>query len=175
MTIFLFELSYVWGVLVFRDILKHVWVKSNQRLFEVKVMKKKLVITAALITIAIVVVFAIALNKPYKPVSFVADGDNFSATVENGGTLLLDLKNDNKHIEWLITQSPECYACDYSTVSESGTEFHIIALNHGEGVMKFQCLFDDGNVEQYELTLSISRHQKIYLQIDSVSFVRIIE
>ena len=138
-------------------------------------MKKKHVITAALITIAVVAVFAIALNKPYKPVSFVADGDNFSAAVENGGVLILDLKNDNKHIEWSVTQSPECYASDYSTVYESGTEFHIITLNHGDGVMRFQCLLDDGSVEQYELTLSISRHQKKYLQIDSVSFVKINE
>ena len=142
---------------------------------EVKEVKKNLVINAALMIIVIVVVYAIALSKPYQPVSFVAHGDNFSATVENGGTLILDLKNDNKHIEWSVTQSPEYYACDYSTVFESGTEFHIITLNHGEGVMRFQCSLDDGSVEQYELTLSISRHQKIYLQIDSVSFVRINE
>ena len=63
----------------------------------------------------------------------------------------------------------------HQRIIEIDDQIHIIALNHGEGVMKFQCLFDDGNVEQYELTLSISRHQKIYLQIDSVSFVRIIE
>ena len=39
--------------------------------------------------------------------------------------------------------------------------------------MEFQCTLGDGTVEQYELTLSISRHQKKYLQIDSVSFVRV--
>ena len=78
---------------------------------------------------------------------------------------------------WSIAELAEKveFSEERCTVYESGTEFHIITLNHGNGVMRFQCLLDDGSVEQYELTLSISRHQKIYLQIDSVSFVKINE
>ena len=135
-------------------------------------MKKKLSLIISLVIVAVLVVVVIALNRPYKPTSFVTDGDIFSATVENGDTLLLNLKNDNKIVEWSITQTPKNYASDYSTVTESVTEFHIIAMDAGEGMMEFQCALNDGTLEQYELTLSISRHQKTHLQIDSVSFVR---
>ena len=133
-------------------------------------MKKKLTILLVLAIIVLVVTAAILLNRPYKPTSFVADGEIFSATVENGSTLILDLDNDSKSREWSINQTPECFASDFSTVTENCSEFHIIALNDGKGVMVFQCVLDDGTVEDYELTLSISRHQKTYLQIDSVSF-----
>ena len=50
------------------------------------------------------------------------------------------------------------------------SEFHIIALNDGKGEMVFQCTNDDGRTDKYILELSISRHQKKYLQIDSISF-----
>ena len=133
-------------------------------------MKKKLTIRLVLAIIVLVVAAAILLNRPYKPTSFVADGEIFSATVENGSTLILDLDNDSKNREWLITQTPEYFTSDFSTVTENCSEFHIIALNDGKGVMVFQCVLDDGTVEDYELTLSISRHQKTCLQIDSVSF-----
>ncbi len=133
-------------------------------------MKKKLIILLVLAIIIVVVAAAILLNRPYKPTSFVADGEIFSATVENGSTLILDLDNDSKSREWSITQTPECFASDFSTVTENCSEFHIIALNDGKGVMVFQCVLDDGTVKDYELSLSISRHQKTYLQIDSVSF-----
>jgi len=136
-------------------------------------MKKRFTIIITFIIIAVAVVLALVVNKPFRPTSFVTDGEVFSATVENGGTLLLNLKNDNESMEWAIVQSPENYASDYSTVTESETEFHIIALDGGEGAMEFQCTLGDGTVEQYELTLSISRHQKKHLQIDSVSFVRV--
>lgn len=130
-------------------------------------MKKTLII---LLVLAIVVGATILLNRPYKPISFVTDGEFFSATVENGSTLILDLDNDSKNREWSITQTPEYFMSDFSTVTENCAEFHIIALNDGKGVMVFQCVLDDGTVEDYELSLSISRHQKTYLQIDSVSF-----
>lgn len=133
-------------------------------------MKKKLTILLVLAIIIVVVAAAILLNRPYKPISFVTDGEIFSATVENGSTLILDLNNDSKNREWSITQTPEYFMGDFSTVTENCAEFHIIALNDGKGVMVFQCVLDDGTVEDYALTLSISRHQKTYLQIDSVSF-----
>ena len=133
-------------------------------------MKKKLLILLVLAIIVLVVAAAVLLNRPYKPISFVADGEIFSATVDNGNTLILDLDNDSKNREWSITQAPECFTSDFSTVTENCSEFHIIALHDGKGMMVFQCVLDDGTVEDYELTLSISRHQKTYLQIDSVSF-----
>ena len=134
-------------------------------------MKKKLLILLVLAIIVLVVAAAaVLLNRPYKPISFVADGEIFSATVDNGNTLILDLDNDSKNREWSITQAPECFTSDFSTVTENCSEFHIIALHDGKGVMVFQCVLDDGTVEDYELTLSISCHQKTCLQIDSVSF-----
>ena len=135
-------------------------------------MKKKLLILLVLAIIVLVVAAAVLLKRPYKPISFVADGEIFSATVDNGNTLILDLDNDSKNREWSITQTPECFTSDFSTVTENCSEFHIIALNDGKGVMVFQCVLDDGTVEDYELSLSISRHQKTHLQVDSVSFVR---
>lgn len=38
--------------------------------------------------IALVAVLFIIMNKPYNPTSFVVDGEIFSATVEDGGTLI---------------------------------------------------------------------------------------
>ncbi len=136
-------------------------------------MKRKYTIIILFIIIAAVLTVAIKYNKPYKPTSFVIDGEIFSATVENGDTMLLDLQNDNKQTEWSITQTPECYTSDYSNVTQDVTEFHIIALDDGEGVMGFQCVTQSGTVKNYELTLSISRHQKTYFQIDSASFVEV--
>ncbi len=133
-------------------------------------MKKKLTILLVLAIIVVVVAAAILVNRPYKPISFVADGEIFSATVENGSTLILDLSNDSKNREWSISQTPECFTSDFNTVTENCSEYHIIALNDGKGVMMFRCVWDDGTVEDYELTLSISRHQKTCFQIDTVSF-----
>ena len=104
--------------------------------------------------------------------SFVADGENFSATVESGATLLLDLDNANENKVWSIIMEADIFASDYNTVTDNVSEFHIIALNDGKGEMLFQCENDDGTTEEYILGLSISRHQKKFLQIDSVSFIK---
>ena len=161
-------------VMVYNKLLNFVGVTGRSRnagcACEGNSMKKKLSLIISLVIVAVMVVVVIALSRPYKPTSFVADGEIFSATVENGSTLILDLDNDSKSREWSITQTPECFTSDFSTVTENCSEFHIIALHDGKGVMVFQCVLDDGTVEDYELTLSISRHQKTYLQIDSVSF-----
>ena len=69
-------------------------------------MKKRFTIIITYIIIAVAVVLALVVNKPFRPTSFVTDGEVFSATVENGGTLLLNLKNDNESMEWAIVQSP---------------------------------------------------------------------
>ncbi len=118
---------------------------------------------------------AIAFLRPYKPVSFVVDGDIFSAAVEDGATLILDLDNDSNRKKWSIIQSPEhlqCFVKDYVTVTENITEFHMIATDDGKDVMIFQSVSDDGTTENYELELTISRHKKSCLQIDTVSFVK---
>ena len=138
-------------------------------------MKKKVPAILLFIIICAVAALAIAFLRPYKPTSFVVDGDIFSATVEDGATLILDLDNDSNGKEWSIIQTPEhsqCFIKDFVTVTENITEFHIIAADDGKGVMTFQSVSDDGTTENYELELTISRHKKSCLQIDTVSFVR---
>ena len=133
--------------------------------------KKNIIIIISILLIAILAVVFI-INKPYKPKSFVADGEHFSATVEDGAALLLDLDNANEDKVWSIIKEADIFASDYSTVTENVSEFHIIALNDGKGEMVFQCANNDGTTEEYILSLSISRHQKKFLQIDSVSFTK---
>ena len=133
-------------------------------------MIKKRSVILAIAVIVIVAVTAIVTNQPYKPTAFAVDGENYSAMCGDGGSLLLDLNNANNSKEWSITQTPDCYASDYDVKTETVSEFHIIALSEGEGIMKFQCVNEDGTTENYELTLSISRHKKTHLQISFVSF-----
>ncbi len=131
-------------------------------------MKKKLPVILFVVIVVVVAVAIFAFNKPYQPTSFVADGENWSAAVENGSELILNLYD--KSTEWSVVSSPKCFSSDYTNVTENGTEFHIIALDDGEGEMLFHGTKSDGSIEEYILTLSISRHQKTVLQIDSVSF-----
>ena len=133
-------------------------------------MRKKLSVILAIAVIVIVAAAVIVTNQPYKPTTFTVDGENYSAICDDGASLILNLNNDNNSKEWSITQTPECYASDYDVKTETVSEFHIIALSEGEGIMKFQCVNEDGTTENYELTLSISRHKKTHLQIDFVSF-----
>ena len=133
-------------------------------------MKKKRFILFVLVLIITVGAAAIILTRPYKATSFVVDGDDWSATVVDGSSVLLNLNNDSKSKEWSITLEPEAFASDYHNILENVTEFHIIALSDGADEMVFQCTKDDGSTARYILALSISRHQKTRLQIDSVSF-----
>ena len=130
---------------------------------------KKVIILLTGVVCAAVGAAVMFLNRPYKPTSFVADGDNWSAKVVDGDSLLLELNNDNKSKEWSIASEPETFVSDYHNITENVSEFHIIALDDGNGEMEFQCTEDD-STDKYILELSISRHQKIYLQIDSISF-----
>lgn len=134
--------------------------------------KRSLIIAISVLVIALVAVLFV-MNMPYKPTSFVVDGEIFSATVVDGGTLILDLDNSNESKDWSIASEPETFASDYHNITENIAEFHIIALNDGKGEMIFQCTNDDGTTDKYILALSISRHQKIHLQIDTVSFTEI--
>ncbi len=147
-------------------------------------------------TLFIIAVIAIAVlgfvgwkeYSSYKPVSYVIDGEDFSASVVNGGELILDLpSNPTTGYTWVITEEPDIFASDYDTYSDTAgdsgllgaggiSEFHIIALGDGTGTMVFQYKrpWDGGDIAgTYELTLEISRHNKSYLQIDSVSFVQV--
>ena len=133
-------------------------------------MKKKRFIFFVLVLIITVGAAAIILTRPYKATSFVVDGDDWSATVVDGSSVLLNLNNDSNSKEWSITLEPEAFASDYHNILENVTEFHIIALSDGADEMVFQCTKDDGSTARYILALSISRHQKTRLQIDSVSF-----
>ena len=133
-------------------------------------MKKKRFIIFALVLIIAVGAAALLLNKPYKPTSFVVDGDHWSATVVDGSAVLLELDHDDRSKEWSVTLEPENFVSDYHTITENVSEFHIIALNDGTGEMMFQCTKSDGTTDKYILFLSISRHQKTHLQIDSISF-----
>ena len=133
-------------------------------------MKKKRFILFVLVLIITVGAAAIILTRPYKATSFVVDGDDWSATVVDGSSVLLNLNSDSNSKEWSITLEPEAFASDYHNILENVTEFHIIALSDGADEMVFQCTKDDGSTARYILALSISRHQKTRLQIDSVSF-----
>lgn len=135
-------------------------------------MSKKKIAIVTVISATVILVAVLVINKPYKPTSFVADGENFSATVESGATLLLELDNAKDKKVWSIIKEADVFASDYSAVTENVSEFHIIALNDGEGEMVFQCANEYGTTEEYILALSISRHQKKFLQIDSVSFTK---
>ena len=139
-------------------------------------MSKKNIAIITAISVIVIIAAVFVINRPYKPTSFIADGENFSATVESGATLLLDLDNAKENKAWSIIKEADVFASDYSAVTENVSEFHIIALNDGEGEMVFQCENEDGTkdgtTEEYILALSISRHQKKFLQIDSVSFTK---
>ena len=78
-------------------------------------MRKKIVIIPALLVLTAVVAVAIEMNKPYKATSTVMCGDNWSASVQNGGELILNLGNKNESGEWSIISRPEMFASDYST------------------------------------------------------------
>ena len=132
-------------------------------------MKKKLRLIGIILIIALAAIL-FATGKPYKPNSFVVDGENYSASVQEDASLVLNLKNDDEKGEWMIAPSSDFFASDFSNATETGTEFHMIPLKEGTGEMVFHYVKDDGTIETYTLTLSISRHQKTYLQIDSVSF-----
>lgn len=134
-------------------------------------MKRKGLAIAVILALVAVVIVIIVTNKPCEATSTVMCGDNWSAIIQNGGELILNLGNKNESGEWSIVSSPEMFASDYNTPLENGIEYHIIALNGGVGEMEIHFIGDDGVVEKYILSVSISRYKKHNLQIDSVSFI----
>ena len=95
-------------------------------------MKKKTMILLTAVLCASVGALVMFLNRPYKPVSFTVDGDQWSAKTVDGGSLLLELHNDNKSREWSIVSEPETFVSDYHNIAENISEFHI----------NYICLFD---------------------------------
>lgn len=130
----------------------------------------KIVLCAVIALFALCAGLLAYTNRPYKPISFVADGEGYSAEVINGDTLVLQLDNANGDREWYSVMAPEFYTCVSMNAADEYTEFRIRALSEGKGDMGFLCIGEDGNKENYILTLSISRHRKAFLQIDSISF-----
>ena len=55
-------------------------------------MKKKTMILLTAVLCASVGALVMFLNRPYKPVSFTVDGDQWSAKTVDGGSLLLELQ-----------------------------------------------------------------------------------
>ena len=92
-------------------------------------MSKKNIAIITAISVIVIIAAVFVINRPYKPTSFIADGENFSATVESGATLLLDLDNAKENKAWSIIKEADVFASDYSAVTENVSEFHIIALN----------------------------------------------
>lgn len=128
-------------------------------------------IICALVAVLIVCVgLLVYTNRPYKAISFVLDGAGYSAEVINGDTLLLQLDNEKGNKEWFSVMAPEFYTCVSMDEKEEYTEFRIRALSDGNGDMGFLCIENDGTKESFVLNLSISRHQKNFLQIDTVAF-----
>ena len=88
---------------------------------------------------------------------------------------------------WVVTEKTKVFATDSNQfIAETGeevlagaggiTQFHIAALKEGVGTMTLQYKQDweGGQVDgTYDLTLTVSRHHKKYLQIDSVKFVKV--
>lgn len=81
-------------------------------------MKKKTMILLTAVLCAPVGALVMFLNRPYKPVSFTVDGDQWSAKTVDGGSLLLELHNDNKSREWSIVSEPETFVSDYHNIAE---------------------------------------------------------
>ncbi|MFR4784846.1 MAG: hypothetical protein ACLUAR_19950 [Pilosibacter sp.] len=82
-------------------------------------MKKKTMILLTVVLCAPVGALVMSLNRPYKPVSFTVDGDQWSAkTVDGGSSAAGILHNDNKSREWSIVSEPETFVSDYLNIAE---------------------------------------------------------
>jgi len=132
----------------------------------------KMIICALAVLVAVCAGLLVYTNRPYKATAFVINGESFRAEVVNGDTLVLQLDNSDGNVEWVSIMAPEFYTCVSMNETEKYTEFRIRALSEGTGDMGFLCIENDGAKENYTLNLSISRHQKNYFQIDTVSFAK---
>lgn len=150
--------------------------------------KKKLLtgLSVLVFLLAIAVIVLAVMNRGYVGESFALDGEGWSAEV-TGDEMTLDLpSNPSTGYSWVVTEKTKVFATDDNQfIAENGeevlagaggiTQFHIAALKEGVGTMTLQYKQDweGGQVDgTYDLTLTVSRHHKKYLQIDSVKFVK---
>lgn len=136
------------------------------------VKKKVLMPIIVILALAASLVALIMLLKPYKVITFIADGDQYSAEVEEDGTMILNVNNGEKSGEWTIVTIPEIFAPNSFSNTDAGAEFHILPKQEGKGHMVIRFTADDGTTEDYSLTLIISRHKRKYMQIDSIVFLQ---
>lgn len=151
--------------------------------------KKKLLtgLSVLVFLLAIAVIVLAVMNRGYVGESFALDGEGWSANV-TGDEMTLDLpSNPSTGYSWVVTEKTKVFATDSNQfIAETGeevlagaggiTQFHIAALKEGVGTMTLQYKQDweGGQVDgTYDLTLTVSRHHKKYLQIDSVKFVKV--
>ena len=151
--------------------------------------KKKLLtgLSVLVFLLAVAVIVLAVTNRGYSGESFALDGEGWSAEV-TGDEMTLDLpSNPSTGYSWVVTEKPKVFATDSNQfIAETGeevlagaggvTQFHIAALKEGVGTMTLQYKQDweGGQVDgTYDLTLTVSRHHKKYLQIDSVKFVKV--
>lgn len=150
--------------------------------------KKKLLtgLSVLVFLLAVAVIVLAVMNRGYVGESFALDGEGWSANV-TGDEMTLDLpSNPSTGYSWVVTEKTKVFATDSNQfIAETGeevlagaggiTQFHIAALKEGVGTMTLQYKQDweGGQVDgTYDLTLTVSRHHKKYLQIDSVRFVK---
>lgn len=135
-------------------------------------MKKKTILgIIAAIVIAVCIITVLIMNISYMVTTFAIIEDNYSAEVTDDGTMIFTVNSGGRQGEWTIDLVPEMFKPDFFNNLEDGcAEFHIIPIREGKGDMAIRFTSDDGGVEQYTLTLSISRHKRRYLQIDTLSF-----
>lgn len=150
--------------------------------------KKKLLtgLSVLVFLLAVAVIVLAVTNRGYSGESFALDGEGWSANV-TGDEMTLDLpSNPSTGYSWVVTEKTKVFATDSNQfIAETGeevlagaggiTQFHIAALKEGVGTMTLQYKQDweGGQVDgTYDLTLTVSRHHKKYLQIDSVRFVK---
>jgi predicted secreted protein len=148
--------------------------------------KKKLLtgLSVLVFLLAVAVIVLAVTNRGYAGESFALDGEGWSAEV-TGDEMTLDLpSNPSTGYSWVVTEKTKVFATDSNQfIAETGeevragdggiTQFHIAALKEGVGTMTLQYKQDweGGEVDGTDdLTLTVSRHHKKYLQIDSVKF-----
>ena len=151
--------------------------------------KKKLLtgLSVLVFLLAVAVIVLAVTNRGYVGENFTTDGEGWSAEV-TGDEMTLDLpSNPSTGYSWVVTEKTKVFATDSNQfIAETGeevlagaggiTQFHIAALKEGVGTMTLQYKQDweGGQVDgTYDLTLTVSRHHKKYLQIDSVKFVKV--
>lgn len=113
----------------------------------------------------------------FKPYSFVADGEVFSAEVIDGDEMKLVCLPIEESNTWQVTGNPDIFVNDdsstYMDADQQYTELHFTAKGSGNGYTTIQHIAEDGSNDfSYELKMVIKRYGK-HLQIEEVSMTPI--